>query len=92
LNILLFDYHLRNNLSEKRRIYLELAKCLDAFLHTSGSPPVSDHPWASVTCDTLAQYGYLFLLAFGIEISPELCEVLLARRIEIIPVKIGPHA
>ena len=91
-NILLFDYHLRENLSEKRRIYLELAKCLDAFLHTTGSPPVSSHPWARVTCDTLAQYGYLFLITFEIEMSPALRELLLARRIELLSARRGSQA
>ena len=91
-NILLFDYHLRENLSEKRRIYLELAKCLDTFLHTTGSPPVSSHPWARVTCDTLAQYGYLFLITFEIEMSPALRELLLARRIELLSARRGSQA
>ena len=91
-NILLFDYHLRENLSEKRRIYLELARCLDAFLHTTGSPPVFSHPWARVTCDTLAQYGYLFLITFEIEMSPALRELLLARRIEILSARRGSQA
>lgn len=83
-NILLFDFHLRHNLSEKRRLYVQLVKCLDAFLGKKNSPPVSSHPWANTTCDMLAQYGYLFLVAFDIDMSTRLRDLLTARRADIL--------
>jgi len=83
-NIVLFDFHLRDTLAEKRRIYAEFAKCLDLFLHDSTLPPVSSVPWANEICNTLAQFGYLYLLSFGIETSPELWDLLRQRRMEIL--------
>lgn len=83
-NILLFDFHLRDTLAEKRRMYAEFAKCLDIFLHDDSLPIVSSVPWANEICNTLAQFGYLYLIVFGIEISPELRILLDQKRKEIL--------
>ena len=83
-NIQLFDFHLRNILAEKRRIYAEFAKCLDVFLHDASLPPVSSVPWANEICNALAQFGYLYITIFGIEISPDLRTLLDKRRKEIL--------
>jgi hypothetical protein len=83
-NIVLFDFHLRDTLAEKRRIYAGFAKCLDLFLQDPALPRIESVPWANEICNTLAQFGYLYLLAFDIEISSELSDLLRKRRMKIL--------